>query len=184
MKLILILLLTFFLLPSERSIQVVFIEPQDETFTAQEQRKALRDLNAALNYWNEHAPLPTPIHIRESLFITTTEDILNETNRPIHVEDMAVFIIDNSNSSKYIHQYYAGIANDTAMWTVTSVQAETYAHELGHMLYGLGHHYEDAHDIMGLTPELAWANNAVGCGTLADLQRPCIYLYLPLVGAP
>lgn len=184
-RLIVILLLTLFIqaiqLPT-RSIQVVFIQPQNEEFTDAEQRKVLTDLNAALNYWNVNAPLYYTIVISSTYFLTTTEDILNETNRPVPVEDLAIFVVDNSNSGRYLLQNrFVGIASDTSIWTVTTANAETYAHELGHLLYRLGHHYDQEVDIMNLTPEIAWSYQILGCATAEDVGKPCRKYYLPIV---
>lgn len=180
-----ILIVLFLIAPVQntRHIQVVFIEPSGETFTQQEQQAALLNLSAALSYWHRHAPLPYTTIISSTYLITTSEDILNETNRPIHVEDLAVFIVDNSNSRAYLLQNrFVGLASDTTIWTVTSANAETYAHELGHMLYDLNHHYDQEVDIMNLVPEIAWTQDVLGCATSLDIGRPCKQIYIPFFG--
>lgn len=186
-----LLILVFFIAPvhsqeiPHRDLQVVFIQPADEEFTQEEQNKALNDLRAAFAYWDRHAPLSYTVQISSTLFMTTTEDILNETNRPVHVDDLAIFIVDNSNSREYLLQNrFIGLASDTTIWTLTLANAETYAHEIGHMLYGLGHHYDSAVDIMNLVPEVAWQLDTLGCATRKDLvalASQCQQYYFPMI---
>lgn len=183
---LLIIALLIHIAPPDRCIRVVFVVPPGERLTNAEQAQAITAIAGGVAFW--HADLP----IQSTSVITIGVDTSLEWSRPyLHDDavDLTIFVIDNSTSGKLLPGGAVGQAQDYygAIWVVLNGfpgpdgLAATIAHELGHVVYDLDDLPPGLTDIMSMPPTTAYRARFVGCTSLAQLERPCSYTYLPLV---
>lgn len=181
-----ILALLIHLAPPERCIRVVFVVPPGEQLTNAEQAEAIAAVAGGVAFW--HADLP----IKSTSVITIAADTSLEWSRPyLHdaSADLTLFIIDNSTNGKLLPNGAVGQAQDYygAIWVVLhgfpgeGGLAATIAHELGHVVYGLDDLPPGLTDIMSMPPTVAYHAGFIGCTSLAAIEAPCHYSYMPLV---
>lgn len=167
------------------AITILFVEPPGESFTVAQQCEELRDIQAALEWWQSLSPVPTRLHIAQTQFITTTEDVYETL--PIGEGDLTIVVIDNRQSGRLIQDRIEGGASYDlgTVWVVTTDNnAARVTHELGHALYNLPDLYSTPAlcigiDIMCGTQRDAYQQRFIGCQSLAYLGRPCQRTYLP-----
>lgn len=180
--------------PIERGISVVFVVPDGEQLTADEQATAMQSIASGAAFWQDHSPIATSIPIVGSSVVTVTGDVYGslEWAIPYLVDDnpgITVFVIDNSNSRRWLFGDAVGEAQDYygAAWVVLDGipgddgLAAVVAHELGHVVYGLDDLPAGPRDMMRMPPTVAYRDGAIGCTSLAALGAPCQKVYLPFV---
>lgn len=182
-SIIVIYLLSILSIPP-RPIIFIYVEPDGETFTEFEKAQALANLNDSLRFWTELAPTPPNLVLNDTLFITATADIFTKPETLIQripsTTALIIFVIDNSRSGGKLYDRAWGLALPDIIWVVSLAQAETYAHEFGHSIYGL-QHTTVWPDIMNLNPFPAYILHTIGCGSLAALGKPCTNVYLSII---
>ncbi len=172
-----------------KPVHIVYIEPVGEIFTQQEQEQTYSYVENAIQYWQTLSPITTTLSIVDTEFLTTTEDVLeypglaSYLNNKVRISDTEVYlyIIDNSNSLRFISQDNDGLADYYSIWVTTSSLDSTYAHEFGHNLYNLPHQFQESIDIMGLYPKAAFDRHTIGCASLQELGSKCHIILLPIV---
>jgi hypothetical protein len=172
-----------------RPIHIVYVEPPGAVWTAQERTEARAGVLAALDFWQQLAPAPIPLAITSERTITTTGDIYAQLtwSRPYwQPPGLTVFLIDGNawilGTSLAQSQTPLGL-----IWALRASGddfAATIAHELGHVVYELPHQYQDGNDIMGFAVTAAYQAGRIGCASLAELGRPCVSVWLPLIVSP
>lgn len=183
-----LLLILIFIIPNaiHRDVFILYVQPVGETFTQEEQQYAMNNAIAAIDYWQELSPITTSVTIIGSAVITAPDDILDDPYGLIwdaHIPDGAlpIIIIDNSESRRALYaDTILGMGYPNVMFIVNEVGPDIYAHEFGHTLYGLTDK-PDIYDIMDSFPMLAYDRHMIGCGSLAELGKPCTTIALPMV---
>jgi hypothetical protein len=173
-----------------RPIHIIYVEPPGAVWTAEEQAAARASVQRALDFWQHLAPAPLPLSIASARLITSTDDIYDQFDwsRPYFAgpPDLTLFLIDGA--TPLLGQYTGQSQTPLGLiWVLYSGGADveaTLAHELGHVVYGLPHQYEEKVDIMGLAPLIAYQVPTIGCASLAALGRPCARVWLPLIALP
>lgn len=175
-----------------RAVHIVYIQPSGETFTVEEQRLAYENVVNAAAFWQDLSPITTTLDIASNTqfvdmqHITTSFDVYSDPTRLLQIKeiwphDLMVFVIDNSESYRFIYGQAQGIAYSAGIWIVTSSSTAAYAHEYGHALYDLPHQFQSSLDIMGLDPIPAWQQHMIGCATLEYMGKPCYKVILPII---
>jgi hypothetical protein len=175
--LILILAIVFIpIAPTTEYLHIVFINtPVDQSL--------VDDTQSALDYWSAAQPANIVIGTISSKEITT--DITAAIVNTFHSE-LTLYIIDQdapllTGNNSIAH----GIAMPFEFAAVTIKQpignTETIiAHELGHLIYGLGELCGgNGSDVM-CNPISAYPHR-YGCATLAELGKPCFNLSFPMM---
>lgn len=177
MKLALLILTIIFLpvAPKTEYLNIVFVNTDmDQSLVDATQR--------ALDYWQRAQS--ANIAIGNVHTQTIRGDVLAEIVNTFH-DELTLYIIDQDgpllegNDNSYAH----GVALPYEFAAVTIVQpvgnTETIiAHELGHLLYGLGELCGgNGSDVM-CNPVSAYPRR-YGCATLAALGNPCYNLHMP-----
>lgn len=172
----------------DRRIALIFVEPSGESFTPEEQQQAIQNATDAAQYWMELSPITTTVQIISTQFITTTEDVLSDPNRAMqspavhfNADELPLIVIDNTESRRVLFDMALGLASYASIYVVTSANADTYAHEMGHAFYNLPHQYQADYDIMSLYPPAAYQRHMIGCASLEVLGRPCGRIFLPII---
>jgi len=171
---------------SARMIRIVYVEPVGELFTVTEQVAARAGMQGAIDFWQALAPNPVPLLIASERTITATGDIFDtfEWSRTYFAgpPDLTIFVIDSSHPlmRDYLAQSQTALGLIWALRGAGDDFAATLAHELGHVVYGLPHVYDET-GIMGLDPTWAYQHRWIGCASLAALGRSCHIVWLPVV---
>jgi hypothetical protein len=170
-------------------VHVVFVEPEGETFTADEQAAALASVEHAIRYWETLSPITTSLELAEPMLITSTGSMIGslEWSRPYWASpaDVTLFVIDSP--WRLIGDVLG--QSQTPCGIIWVIRGEgqwfesTIAHELGHVLYHLPHEYDAGADIMGINPLMAYVEPTIGCASLERLNHPCRSLFFPLVNS-
>ena len=181
-----LILLLSLLCPPARAVYIIYVEPVGQALTVAEQTAARAGVQAAIDYWQALAPSPVPLAIASERTITATGDVTAgfEWSRAYWTNGITIFVIDTDRPllGAYLAQSQTALGLIWAVRGSGDTFAATMAHELGHVVYGLPHQYQAAIDIMGLDPTPAYQRRTIGCATLARLGRPCVAVWLPLVG--
>jgi hypothetical protein len=179
-------LLTLLLATSiARPIQIVFVEPQGETFTNEEKAEATRAVADAALFWQPYADL----QIESAQTITTTADPYSDltwSNQYLTLNNsgLTVFVIDNSNSRLYMdgavgfsQDYYGAVyaVLDSAPGALPAI----IAHEFGHAVWQLPDLPRGRNDIMSMPPTYAYHNGFIGCQSLNQVGGGCAKVWLP-----
>lgn len=170
---------------NQTHIHIVYVEPAGEAFETAEQDYAYSAIADAVRYWNEHTN--AGLVIADTQVITTGAGAYNsfEWSRPYFMTpDVTIFVLDNSLSGTPLFDNAAAQSQTyyKVIWAALRYSnSAVFAHEFGHILYQLRHHYEAALDIMSLDPYPAYQRNMLGCATLAELGEPCKTVYLPII---
>jgi len=169
-----------------RPIHIIYVEPPNTVWTTDERAEARAGVQAALDFWQQLAPVPVPLAIASERVITTTDDIYAQLawSRPYwQPPGLTLFLIDGD-------QWLLGTSlaqSQTPLGLIWALRASgddfaaTIAHELGHVVYGLPHQYQDGDDIMGFAVTAAYQARRIGCASLAELGRPCAQVWLPFI---
>lgn len=175
--------------PAPRLIHIVYVQPQEASapLTLTQQAAARASIAEALAFWQDLAPQPRPLTIADERTITASGDIEDsfEWSRPAWQgpPDLTLFVINSTKPllGNSLAQSQTPLGLIWALRGDGDAFAATIAHELGHVVYGLPHQYQDAGDIMGLAPIVAYQQRFLGCSTLAQLGAPCRQVWLPLI---
>lgn len=181
----------------QRDIHLVFVQPQGETFTPEEQALATQQVRDGIAFWMDRAPLSTQVRVRSSQLLTTDADVFRtvEWSQPFWntsaTAGITLFVIDNSESSDafwdtlpaFCYPQYS-VAMILLSQRVQDAVAISVAHELGHLLYNLPDLYYDGPctgiDIM-CEPVMAYRMRFIGCTSLATMGSPCQRVVLPML---
>jgi hypothetical protein len=175
--LILILAIVFIpVAPTTEYLHIVFINtPVDQSL--------VDDTQSALDYWSAAKPANIAIGAVSSQEIET--DILVEIVNTFH-DELTLYIINQDAALLTGNDGYAhGVAMPYEFAAVTIKQpignTETIiAHELGHLIYGLGELCGGTGSDIMCNPISAYPHR-YGCATLGKLGRPCFNLSLPIM---
>jgi hypothetical protein len=170
-----------------QSVQIIYVQPSGETFTADEQAVAYTSVQAALDWWHELSPITTTLTITGTRIFTTTADVYDSADwlEPFFIYRnpvITVLIVDNSVSRRVFYRNRAAKARNwyATTWAVlhgfpgSTGLASTITHELGHILYDLPDLYYQACklDIM-CWPASAYPARYIGCVSLQRLGASC-----------
>jgi hypothetical protein len=170
---------------------LVFVQPNGETYTPQEQAYTVQQVTEAAAFWGYTV---TELHTRK--FEIAIDPYTNSLDAWGYVDRVwkpnqaiTIYIVDNSISGNYFfNNSSSGYAHIADRWIVVRLNdslAAVTAHELGHVLYGLPDWYTQAGkctaiDIM-CDANAAYSSGIKGCLTLAFIGHPCYTVSLPLV---
>lgn len=173
----LILALALILPPAPPTVTILLVSPPGETWTPDEQERAVSATMDALAWWTRNSPVSVPGFVLGAASIITPADF-SYTNfaweRPYYhhpTNNLTVFVIDNSSS----HRTMAGALG----WAQVPCKAITVllsgsqdelasviAHEYGHAILDLDHAPLGAFDIMAPSPSSEpYHTNTVGYST-------------------
>ena len=171
----------------DRTIHLVFVEPVGSPpRTPAEWAAARASIADAARFWEARAPITTTLRIADDISVITMDgDIVDSFawSQPYWSRDLTIFVIDTPQPllGAYLAQSQTALGLVWAVWGAGDTFAATIAHELGHVVYGLPHQYQEATDIMGLDPIVAYQHHWIGCASLAELGAPCQSVWLPVV---
>lgn len=174
-------------------IAVVFVQPDGETLTDQEQTAGMLAVADATAFWGQRSLALARMSIASSAVMTSSESVYTDwmallpANSAPLTSEVKIFLVDNSASRRWFAgprpalALYSGI-----IWAVlyglpgTDGLAAALAHELGHAVYQLDDLAADGSlDIMAWPIVSAYQAGAIGCRSLAALGAPCLTIYLP-----
>jgi hypothetical protein len=181
--------------PVNRGVRIIFVQPAGETFTVEEQEQARANVEEAIGWWEELAPISTTLTISATDIITVGDAVdkppwwITRYFEPSPY--ITIAIIDNSESGAPLWGGgYAGAntAYDVVLITSTTTDlpnatAALMAHELGHILYDLPDLYTNGcqHTDIMCNPITAYNARIIGCESQATMGVSCQHRYLTIV---
>lgn len=194
MRLVMLLTLALLIQPVPRPVRIILVVPPGEMLTEAERADYRTYTQASFDWWQQHAPEPIVHTLDTTEVITPNADVYHDLrwSMPYLIENnpgVTLFLIDNSESGRLLFNDSGGEAQPYygAIWAVMngvpSVEA-IITHEIGHVVYRLEHPKTcgavlDIMCYLGLVT--AYRLGFIGCASLAALNAPCTYTYLPMV---
>lgn len=179
-----------------RQVRLILVVPAGESLTDQERTIYRVHAQAALDWWQQHAPHPITHTLGVTEVITPDADVyhdLRSWSLPYLTENnpgMTLFLIDNSTSNALLFDDSGGESQDYygAIWAVMHGVPDSgavIAHEVGHVSYHLNHPATCGNGTLDLMcyqgMVTAYRLGFIGCASLAALGAPCTDAYLPAV---